>query len=141
MTIHAAVCSLALRFAEGIERRNGHWLWTKHRHPSGYARVLVAGKEVSAARAAWWMASGEWPTGKVWRHCDEPACLNPAHHRIGEKPRPKIRRPHKLTADDVRAIRVEHERGATMRALAAAYGVSAGAISHIVHRVNWRHVA
>ena len=140
MTIHAAVCSLALRFAEGIERRNGHWLWTKRRHPSGYARLMMNGKEVSVPRAAWWLATGEWPTRRVWRWCDEPACISPAHHRLGErKSRPKLKR-RKLTAEDVRAIRVERERGATMTALARAYDVNPGTISHIVHRVNWRHV-
>lgn len=47
----------------------------------------------------------------------------------------------KLTVDQVRAIRIAVDAGIAQRALARQYGVSRRAISFIVSRQNWGHVA
>jgi len=50
--------------------------------------------------------------------------------------------PAKLTSADVVAIRTRHAAGGmTQSALARAYGVDPAAISYIVRRINWKHLA
>lgn len=46
----------------------------------------------------------------------------------------------KLTADAVRTIRQRHAAGESQGALGRAFGVSRGAIQHIVYRDSWQHV-
>ncbi len=46
----------------------------------------------------------------------------------------------KLTAEAVRAIRVEHANGATLKLLGEKYGVRPTNIAHIVTRATWSHV-
>jgi hypothetical protein len=57
-------------------------------------------------------------------------------------PKPKGEQHHRhiLNAEKVVAIRARKAAGETERALAAAFGVSRGAIKHIVSRRNWRHI-
>lgn len=45
-----------------------------------------------------------------------------------------------LTVERVREIRTQREQGVSLRVLAARYGLTAGGVSAIVHRRNWRHV-
>ena len=47
---------------------------------------------------------------------------------------------HKLTDDDVRAIRLLREQGALQRELAARFGVSRSAIQFVVSGKHWSHV-
>lgn len=47
----------------------------------------------------------------------------------------------RLTEEQVRAIRAEHEAGTPQRALAKAYGVGKTTIGHIVSGRTWQHVA
>ena len=46
----------------------------------------------------------------------------------------------KLTADQVRAIRVRYEGGMTYAALAKEYGVHLTSIRQIVTRATWGHI-
>ena len=52
----------------------------------------------------------------------------------------KLRSKTKLTADQVRLIRLRHERGATFRALSQEFGVSYGAISEIIAGRTWKWI-
>ncbi len=47
----------------------------------------------------------------------------------------------KLTEEDVRAIRISRDAGATLRVLAEQYGVDQSCISLIALRKHWKHVA
>lgn len=47
----------------------------------------------------------------------------------------------KLGDDDVREIRAMRERGASLREMATAFGISEGNVLAIVQRKTWRHVA
>lgn len=46
----------------------------------------------------------------------------------------------KLMENDVLEIRRLHEAGHTIKAISVLYQVTDGAISHIVHRRNWKHI-
>lgn len=56
------------------------WPWKGRRYPSGYGRSR--GRHY-AHRAAWFVATGEWPTLFILHSCDRPWCVNPAHLREG----------------------------------------------------------
>jgi hypothetical protein len=47
---------------------------------------------------------------------------------------------HRLTEDDVRAIRARAADGESRTSIAVDYPVSQGTVSRIVRRVKWRHV-
>lgn len=61
---------------------NGCWLWTgaKHGQGRGYGKFRLAGKVVSAHKAAYRLYIGEVTTGNVLGHqCNNESCCNPYH--------------------------------------------------------------
>jgi hypothetical protein len=64
------------------------WIWTASKDDKGYGYVgHHRGEKVVVSRAhrfAYQMAYGPIPTGmQVCHHCDNPPCVNPAHHFLG----------------------------------------------------------
>ena len=137
---------------------------------SGYGHfTYFPDRQVAAHRYAYELVNGDIPEGmSVLHHCDNRACCNPAHLFVGtqqdnlDDARSKGRtlsgdrnpsRVHpdlvlrgernghaKLTTDQVRRIRDLLAEGRTQVSLAAEYGVSSAAISHIGQRITWRHL-
>jgi hypothetical protein len=64
------------------EESNGCWRWTKSLMVSGYGQATVNREHVTAHRAAYFIANGEWP--EIARHkCDNRWCANPDHIESG----------------------------------------------------------
>jgi len=102
--------------------------------------------------------NGPIPPGMIIMHiCDTPACVNPAHLRLGTqaenvkdrdqkgrlvaKGHPGIRNPWaRLDDDKIRIIRRDAQRGIAQRVLAVRFGVNQGQISKIVTGRAWRHI-
>lgn len=112
----------------------------------GYPRQKVQGVSMYAHRVAFVEYHRALNPGeRVYRACGDRRCVNPLH-LVTERPAPKgKRRRHataKLNAPQVRAIRTRWARPdrPTQRQLAAEYGVTRTAISHVVHRRTWAHV-
>jgi DNA-binding XRE family transcriptional regulator len=121
----------------------------------GYGRVSFNGRLVRAHRLAANLWVGD-PTGMVVRHeCDNRACCNPAHLRIGtqlENVRDRVERGRsadvngernpsaKLTVEQVREIR--RLAGSYSRSeLARRYGVNRSTIYLIATGKKWSTVA
>ena len=160
------------------EPTTGCWLWTGLLDRDGYG-LLSLGASTAASegfsysvqrahRVSLYIATGQHaPKGSVVLHaCDTPACVNPAHLRIGthaeniaergskgrtargERMR-RWRRPHGeqnkravLTEAAVRTIRQLHAEGTrTHGEIAALFNVSRPAISAVLRRRTWGHVA
>lgn len=133
-------------------------------------RFASGSQGLLAHRIAWELTNGPIPdaTPFVLHRCDTPPCCNPAHlflgtqsdnnrdmrekgreargERHGAHTRPE-RRPTgvrhgsaKLTDAAVRAIRMSHRGGVSIRRLAVAYGVNFTTARDVVHRTTWQHV-
>lgn len=126
--------------------------WTAYKNSKGYGSMNAGPQWLLAHRAAYALKHNlPWNfDGVVMHNCDNPACINVDHLRLGTRlennrdSKAKGRnirgeRSHmaKLTAEDVKFIRSSSE---TSRALAQRLGVSPANISLIRRGINWKHV-
>lgn len=177
-TICFPVCprTAEARFWEKVAIRGPDecWLWTGHVNAKGYGTFSVEvevgnpWKSILAHRFAWELGSNQKlpaterintdQTIFVCHSCDRPPCVNFSHLFLGTNAdnmrdsAMKLRKPRKLTIDDVRAIRREVEAAGGIRntpygviaAIVRKYeklrGVTDGAIEGVVYGTTWRHV-
>jgi hypothetical protein len=135
---------------------NGCWIWKGSTRPWGYGHLgSEKGKHpkmVKAHRAAYTICVGPIPDGMfVCHHCDNPACVNPAHLFIGtpkdglhvhpeRAARGERNGAAKLNEHQVIEIRTLYAQGGiTFRSLARQYGVCKSTIGYVIHRY-WKHV-
>lgn len=146
------------RFWSRVIKMHHCWIWsgTRRRHNT-YGCFEVNGKLISAHRYSWELHNGKIPANLFVLHkCDDKLCVNPDHlflgtasdnnkdrvaknrswHPIGE-----LHPIHKLTEDDVKAIRIEYSTGSiSQRALAKKYNVAQWTIGKVVNRKTWQTV-
>ena len=147
------------------------WTWTARLSASGYGRFLLSdGRAVPASRAAWILANGNLPSDVcVCHRCDNRACVRLDHLFTGSRadnsadmkakgraargdrngarlfPETRVRGTRhpqaRLNEAKVVEIRERFAAGATAESLAKEHGVTAPAITKVVRRVTWTHVA
>lgn len=144
------------RFWRKVDRRGDDecWLWRGTKNLDGYGRFSLDGAKVAAHRFAYELFVGPIPEGALIRHtCDDPACVNPAHHIPGtnaENMRDMVERKRsasgvrhgsrKLTIEQLVVIRQRIAADETMEAIARDFGVTHTAIRKIRNGVTWREV-
>lgn len=124
------------------------WEWTGRRFPNGYGAMPGPDRSIHLAhRISWQLANTgtSMPVGAVVRHsCNNPACVNPAHLRIGtptENAADMLRSGRSVakvdyfTACDIRALYADG--GATQADIASLYGISQQTVSLIVRGEKW----
>ena len=123
---------------------NGCWLWTAAKDPKGYGEVRHRGKKAKAHRLSYELFVGVIPPGlMVCHHCDTPSCVAPDHLFLGTNTENildscrKLRQSHKLTVEQVRAIRVDTR---TYDLIASEFGISISHVSNIKHRRCWAYI-
>lgn len=133
------------------EPNSGCTLWFGATAADGYGRIHVRGRPVLAHRAAIEVATG-LSVGKscVMHTCDNPACINPDHLRVGsvadnmaDRDR-KRRQAHgerhgsaKLTEEKVIAIRASAK---TERELMAEYGIGRSTLQKVKAGRTWAYL-
>ena len=133
------------------------WEWQGYKGTGGYGQVSFNGKRTTAHRVAWELSQGSISDGLVvCHHCDNPACVNPAHLFLGTpadnlgdaRQKGRWRAPAgeqqgqaKLTNEQVIAIRRRYGAGdVTQKQLAPFYGITASSVSRIIRREGWKHL-
>ncbi len=132
------------------------WVWTGYKNaPDGYGRIMVMGKLQLAHRLVLAAKLGR-PIGEdlqACHRCDVRTCVNPGHlfeddnagniaDCVSKGRRANLKGEahgmHKLTEDDVRAIRVAP---GTLEEIGARFGIHFATVSKIRLRKIWRCVA
>ena len=134
---------------------NGCWTWTGAKKPGGYGMLRIGRKFGGVAqshRVSYELYKGVIPSGlHVLHSCDNPSCVNPDHLRVGtqeDNMRECVDKGRNFVPDN-RGIRcgsaklteaaVLHIRKRTMTGAMYAhlYGVTPGAICHILKGRTW----
>jgi hypothetical protein len=125
------------------------------RGAGGYVRKRMGGVNTNAHRVAYMEHFGPIPEGKVVMHtCDNPACVNPEHLKVGTQAdniADKVKKGRqakgtligsaKLNEKQVSEIRDLYAKGGeTHQSLAKVFGVSRSLITAILNRKWWAHV-
>lgn len=125
----------------------GCWIWSGSLHQEGYGRFALNGKTQKAHRVSYEIFKGKIPDGKLVCHsCDEPSCVNPDHLFIGtnytnnlDKTK-KGRAAKKLSADQVKEIRLLLAGGFGVTMIGKKYGVTHSMIIRIKNQQNWKGI-
>lgn len=135
------------------EPNSGCFLWLASVNEWGYGTLRWHGATRRAHRLMWELQNGPITDGRQVLHkCDNPACINPKHLRIGtnaDNVADKVSKGRqaklkgsetgaaKLTEKEVLEIRASSK---TQRALGLKYGVTQSAIHCILARKCWTHI-
>ena len=134
------------RFWSKVKKTDTCWNWIASCNQSGYGRIGISGKLITAHRYSWEIQNGKIPKGKLVLHkCDNSKCVNPDHLFIGtdkdnmDDMNKKHRGHNKLTANQVREIKRKYIRGKiTCEMLGKEYGVNKSSINEIVRGKSYR---
>ena len=131
---------------------NGECLeWTRYINPAGYGTTRAWGTKWRTHRLALELEGVDTTGHLVLHSCDNPACCNPEHLRLGtpqDNMDDKVNRNRqsrggtngfgKLTEQQVLEIRAI--RGMTRKEIAERYGVTEMNITNIINRKTWKHI-
>ena len=145
------------RFWEGVAKAGPDqcWMWTGSRTKAGYGQLSINAHKVYTHRLSLELHGTPIPPDALVMHtCDTPACVNPAHLRIGtdaDNIADKVsKRRHihgdthpraKLRSGDIGEIRRLLASGLSQGEIATRYNVCPSLVSNIKTGRLWKSVA
>jgi hypothetical protein len=149
--IHAGTLA---KFAALVRKTDACWEWQGKADRNGYGRMSVSkNTKILAHRFAYAAHHQVEPGGMcVCHHCDNPACVNPAHLFLGthaDNAADKVRKGRapsaagernpnaKLCAADLASIRLATAAGVPNTEVAKLFGVHHSTVSAIKRGVTW----
>lgn len=150
--------TVAERFWEKADRSGDCWIWMASLDSGGYGHFWYGGRLVQAHRVSWILANGPIPSGKQLNHrCHDRRCVRPDHLYLGTQsenihdtegaargrhPRGEANGRARLTAEQVRALRVAYRPGrkGNLSKLARIVGMTRGGLHHVVTGHVWKEV-
>lgn len=143
MTFGENMKTVTNRFWKHVNKEGNCWVWTGNRGSNGYGQLSVyvdgTQKKMAAHRLSYIIHCATIPAEMVVLHtCDNPACVNPKHLRIGSRSdnqRDMIRkgrwRHGVLSPEQKSFLRETKPTGRRISELANIYGVTCRAIRQI----------
>lgn len=148
------------RFWPRVDKTPGHgpngdcWIWVGKMNDHGYGIARLGNKSTGAHRAIFMFLNGELPSNIfVCHHCDNPACVNPAHLFAGTikdnvqdavmKGRIKKGSANvasKLNEEQVLEIRRRYSEGERQVDLAKEFGINTTTVFNLIVRKTWTHI-
>ncbi len=131
------------------------WEWQRGKTFGGYGITTINGIRARTHRLSYELFVGKIPKGlHVLHSCDNPACCNPKHLRVGtnydnvQDRQNKNRQAkgirhgrHKLSEQDIQEIRKLYATGNyTQQEIADSFGMSRSHICNILKNNYWKHV-
>ena len=150
------------RYWSRVDKTGDCWLWGGKLGPTGYGAAMFDGKTKRVHRISWEKAFGDIPAGlAVCHRCDVRNCVRPEHlflgthaenmadcsrkGRISRAPNPANQGSRnklaKLTEASAASIRRRRAAGASLRELAAEFGVGETTVCAVTRGRTWRHVS
>ena len=135
------------RFYEKVWKSESCWLWTGA-NDGRYGQMWLDGRNQKAHRVAWIVKFGSIPEGMhVLHQCDNTFCVNIGHLFVGthsdnhkDSARKGKNGHQKLSVEDVRSMRSDHNEGLGYILLGRKYGVHPWTAQKIIKRRLWDHV-
>lgn len=132
---------------------NDCWIWQRSKTKLGYGKCVFQHRKDfwGAHQLAWFLTYGKIPEGMhVCHSCDVPACINPKHLFLGtpfdnmqdawKKGRFKNHAKAKLSAIQVREIRLQYKEGISISEICDRFSISDPQAYKIVHRQCWKQI-
>jgi hypothetical protein len=152
-----ATDAIAERFAARLDMSGGKdacWPWIRRDGTPGKSYFTVMLPGTGRLQRVTRLLVDASDDVEVCHRCDNPPCCNPRHlflathqenmqdaGRKGRLLNQGVANPNtRLTEDDVRMIRSEAALGVRHWELAERYGLTRGAVSHMVRGLTWSHV-
>ena len=134
------------------KNENGCWIWNRGKGRDGYGRLKVNKIWHLAHRYSWEIYNHRSPSDMCVIHsCDNPACVNPDHLRLGTKSdnmQDCIKRCRRgktgghgkiLTQDKANEIRQLNELGMPKRKIAKLFDIETSSVRGIIQRLYWNN--
>lgn len=134
------------------EPNSGCWLWLgRPIMPKGYGTITVDDRQLLAHRYSWVLHHGAIESGLFVMHrCDNPACVNPDHLRLGshrDNTDDMLAKSRQARGQQIKISKLTPEQVIEIRRspfgswkLAKMYGVSRPSIRAVKRGETWKHI-